>query len=155
MFAVKTQINQNYSCWTIKYCAVLTCTVLDLGPCFGMNGHFRRDPDVILRLPESTIDFLSAFISFRSLSRVKMIVSDENIAFVWIFTEKLNYFRCFILIWGSFGVVLDIENQFSLIEKSNIYNILKNWFLIEKSIFWLEKSILRLKKREKYKKIKN
>ena len=53
-----------------------------LGPCFGMNGHFRRDPDVISRLPESTIDFLSVFIGFRSLSKVKMIVSDENIAFV-------------------------------------------------------------------------
>ena len=53
-----------------------------LGPCFSTNGHFRRDPDVISRLPESTIDFLSVFIGFRSLSRVKMIVSDENIAFV-------------------------------------------------------------------------
>ena len=63
---------------TVQYCAVLYstvqyytvlygtaqyCTVLDLGPCFGMNGHFRRDPDV-------------------SLSRVNMIVSDETIAFV-------------------------------------------------------------------------
>ena len=56
--------------------------IQDLGPCFGMNGHFRRDPDVISRLPESTIDFVSVFIGFRSLSRVKMIVSDENIAFV-------------------------------------------------------------------------
>ena len=53
-----------------------------VGPCFGTNGHFRRDPDVISRLPDTTIDFLSVFIGFRSLSRVKMIVSDENIAFV-------------------------------------------------------------------------
>ena len=48
----------------------------------GVNGHFRRDPDVISRLPDTTLDFLSVFIGFRSLSRVKMIVSDENIAFV-------------------------------------------------------------------------
>ena len=47
-----------------------------------MNGHFRRDPDVISILPESTIDFLSVFIGFRSLSRLKMMVSNENIAFV-------------------------------------------------------------------------
>ena len=47
-----------------------------------MNGHFRRDPDVISRPPESTIDFLSFYIGFRSLSRVKMVVLDENIAFV-------------------------------------------------------------------------
>ena len=53
-----------------------------LGPCFGMNGHFRRDPDVISRLPESTIDFLSVFIGFRSLSRVKMVVLDENIGYI-------------------------------------------------------------------------
>ena len=64
---------------TVQYCAVLYstvqyCTVLDLGPCFGMNGHFRRDPDVISTLPESTIDFLSVFIVFESLSRVQMVV---------------------------------------------------------------------------------
>ena len=35
-----------------------------LGPCFGMNGHFRRDPDVISRLPDTTIHFLSVFIGF-------------------------------------------------------------------------------------------
>ena len=39
---------------------------LDLGPCFGMNGHFRRDLDVISRPPGSIIDFLSVFIGFRS-----------------------------------------------------------------------------------------
>ena len=37
-----------------------------LGPCFGMNGHFRRDLDMISRLSKSTIDFLSVFICFRS-----------------------------------------------------------------------------------------
>ena len=40
--------------------------IRDLGPCFGMNGHFRRDPDVIARQPESTIDFLSVYIGFGS-----------------------------------------------------------------------------------------
>ena len=39
---------------------------LDLGPCFGMNGHPRRDMDVILRLSKSTIDFLSFYIGFGS-----------------------------------------------------------------------------------------
>ena len=63
-----------------------------LGPCFGMNGHFRRDPDVISRLPESTIDFLSVFIGFRSLSRVKMVVLDEFIAFVR-FLSKICFFE--------------------------------------------------------------
>ena len=55
---------------------------LDFGPCFSMNGHFKRDPDVISRPPESTIDFQSFYIGFGSLSKVKMIVLDENISFV-------------------------------------------------------------------------
>ena len=37
---------------------------LDLGPCFGMNGYFRRDTDVISRLPESTIEDLSFYMGF-------------------------------------------------------------------------------------------
>ena len=41
-------------------------SIRDLGPCLGMNGHFRSDPDVISRPPESIIDFLSVFIGFRS-----------------------------------------------------------------------------------------
>ena len=40
--------------------------ILDLGPCSGMNGHFRRDLDVISKLPDTTVDFLSVFIGFRS-----------------------------------------------------------------------------------------
>ena len=36
------------------------------GPCPAMNGHLRRATDVILRPSESTIDFLSVFICFRS-----------------------------------------------------------------------------------------
>ena len=47
-----------------------------------MNGNFRRDLDVISRLPESTTDFLLVFIVFRCLSRVKMVVSNENIGVV-------------------------------------------------------------------------
>ena len=31
---------------------------------FCMNGHFRRDPDLISRLPDTTIHFLSVFIGF-------------------------------------------------------------------------------------------
>ena len=56
--------------------------ILDLGPCFGMNGHFRRDPDVISKLSESTIEDLSVFIGLGSLSSVKIIVLNENIGFV-------------------------------------------------------------------------
>ena len=56
--------------------------IKDLGPCFGMNGHFRRDSDMILRLPESTIDFLSFYVGFGSLSRVQIFVLDENKTFV-------------------------------------------------------------------------
>ena len=50
--------------------------IKDLGPCFGMNGHFRRDPDVISRLPESTIFFLKFVVG-----RVKMMVFDGHISF--------------------------------------------------------------------------
>ena len=36
------------------------------GACFGTNGHSRRDPDMIPRLPDTTIDFLSVFVGFTS-----------------------------------------------------------------------------------------
>ena len=36
----------------------------DHGPCFGMNGHPRRDTDVISRLSKSTIQDLSFYIGF-------------------------------------------------------------------------------------------
>ena len=48
----------------------------------GMNGHFSRDPDVIPRLPGTTIDFLSVFIGFRSSNRVKIIILGESIGFI-------------------------------------------------------------------------
>ena len=56
--------------------------IQDLGPCFSMNGHFRRDPDVISRPLESTIDVLSFYIGFGSLSRVTMVVFDKHKGFV-------------------------------------------------------------------------
>ena len=56
--------------------------IKDLGPCFGMNEHPGRDTGVILRPSKSTIDFLPFYTGLGSLSRVKMIVLDENIAFV-------------------------------------------------------------------------
>ena len=82
------------------------------GPCPATNEHPRRDTDVILRLSKSTTEDLSVFISFGSLSNVKMVVLDENIG---------RFFRFVILIPGSFGDVLGIENQFCSIEKSRFY----------------------------------
>ena len=50
--------------------------IQDLGPCFGMNGHFRRDPDVISRL-QSTIQDLSFYIGFTRIgSRIKDLIKD-------------------------------------------------------------------------------
>ena len=56
--------------------------IKDLGPYFGMNGHPRRAMDVILILSKSTTEDLSVFIGFRRGSRVKMMVLEENVAFV-------------------------------------------------------------------------
>ena len=53
-----------------------------VGPCFGTNGHFRRDPDVISRLPDTTFDFLSFFIGFGSSNRVKIVILGERICFI-------------------------------------------------------------------------
>ena len=53
-----------------------------VGPCFGTNGHFRRDPDVISRLPGTTSHFLSVFIRFRCSNRVKIGVLDQNTGFI-------------------------------------------------------------------------
>ena len=36
-----------------------------VGPCFGTNGHFRRDPDTISRLPDTTTHFLSVLKGFK------------------------------------------------------------------------------------------
>ena len=54
----------------------------DLGPCFGTNGHSRRDPDVISRLPDTTTQDLSVFIDFRCSNRVKIVVLDEHASFI-------------------------------------------------------------------------
>ena len=72
---------------TVQNYAVLYCTVLGLGPCFGMIGHFGRDPDVISRLPESTIDVLSVYNGFGSQCRVNMVVFD--VCFSMIFIENV------------------------------------------------------------------
>ena len=47
-----------------------------------MNGHPRRDTDVILRLSKSTIEDLSFYIGFTMEFIDKMIAFDENVAFV-------------------------------------------------------------------------
>ena len=62
-------------------------------------------------------------------------------------------FRFFILFWGSFGVVLGIENQFFVIDKSKFQN-LEKIFVDRKIDFLIEKSILRLKNAKNIKKIK-
>ena len=61
---------------------IKTVQIYNRRPCFGMNGHPRRDTDVISRLSKSTIDFLSFFIGFGSLRRVKMVVLDEHMTCV-------------------------------------------------------------------------
>merc|ERR1711953_941107 len=53
-----------------------------VGPCFGTNGHFRRDLDVISRLPDTTVHFLSVFIGLISESSVKIGALDQNISFI-------------------------------------------------------------------------
>ena len=87
----------------VQYCPVLHSTVYStvqyLGPCFGMNGHFRRDPDVRSRLPESTIDFLSVCIGFRCSNRIKMVVLNENTSYIrknWK-TSKFYFVKGIIL----------------------------------------------------------
>ena len=47
---------------------------MDIGPCFGMNGHFRRDPDVISRLSKSTVEDLSFYIVGFVTSRILDLV---------------------------------------------------------------------------------
>ena len=79
-------------------------SIKHLGPCFGMNGHSRRDPDMISRLPDTTIDFQSVFIGFTSWNRVKMVVLDENIGFIWIYTER---FEKISKLYFVPGIILD------------------------------------------------
>ena len=59
-----------------------TRTSTSTGTSTGMNGHFRRNPDVISGLPDTTIDFLSVFIGFRSSNRVKIVILGESIGFI-------------------------------------------------------------------------
>ena len=53
---------------------------------------------------------------------VKIVVFDEHFAFVSFFIEKVVFFLFCILIRGSFGDVLGIENRFVVIEKSICFN---------------------------------
>ena len=53
-----------------------------VGPCFGTNGHFCRDPDMISRLPGTTTQALSVFIGFRCSSTFKIGVLDKNTGFI-------------------------------------------------------------------------
>ena len=56
-------------------------SIKDLGPCFGTNGHFRRDLGMISRLPDTTSHFLSVFVCFRCSNKVKMVIFIENMNF--------------------------------------------------------------------------
>ena len=47
-----------------------------------MNGHLRRDTDVISRLSKSTIEHLSFYIGFVKDLMVKVIVFEDNLAIV-------------------------------------------------------------------------
>ena len=70
------------------YSSVQYCTVLYKVPCFGTNGHSSRGTDVI-----KTVHIYNrrpiSFIGFRSLSKVKMVVLDEIMTFVWFVIEKV------------------------------------------------------------------
>ena len=69
-----------------------TSTSTSTGTCFGTNGHFRRDLDVISRLSDTTTQDLSVFIGFRCSNRVKIVVFDENIGYIRIFIKKNDFF---------------------------------------------------------------
>ena len=79
-------------------CTRIQSSTKHLGPCFCMNGHFRRDPDMISRLPDTTDHFLSVFIGFRCSNNVKMGVLDETIGYI----RKKFKSRNSILLRGSF-----------------------------------------------------
>ena len=60
-------------------------------------------------------------------------------------SRKSQFFRFIILIPGSFGDVLGIENQFYAIENSNFDNLL-HLFLTSESIFRLKNRFFDLNK---------
>ena len=86
--------------------------IKDHGPCFGTNGHPRRDTDVILRLSKSTIEDRSFYIGFVKELMVKMVVYDETMTFVRFLMKTSYFFQFCFLIGGSFGDFLGIENDF-------------------------------------------
>ena len=79
----------------IHGCPWIGSWIKHIGPCFGMNGHFRRDPDVISRLLDTAIDVPSVFIGFRSSSSVKIVILDEIMTFIWFFIKILIFFSIF------------------------------------------------------------
>ena len=100
----------------------------DLGPCFGMNGHSRRDTDVISRLSKSTTEDLSFYIGFAMELMVNMVVLDENFCFCIHFYRNviiiIFYFDLGV-IWGRFR---HRKSMFFSIERSKLYKTL-NVFL--------------------------
>ena len=80
-----------------------------------------------------------------------MDVFDEIMTFVWFVIKKSKIVRFVVLIRGSFGDVLGIENQFFDIEKSNIYEFciffdLKISFFSWKINFSIKKTLKNIKK---------
>ena len=53
-------------------------------PCFGTNGHPRRDTDVILRQSKAFFLRSSILDSFISEYKVKMMVYDETMTLLWM-----------------------------------------------------------------------
>ena len=118
------------------------------GTSTSMNGHFRRDPDVISRLPDTTTQDLSVFIGFRCSNSFKIVILDENIGFVWFFKEKYIIFLNFYFVPG---IILDHFRH----PKSNFWypklKILRNFTkkqFIKKSICLHKNRFLDLKKPE-------
>ena len=77
--------------------------IMDQGSCFGMNGHPRRDTDVISRLSESTIEDLSFYIGVAMELMVKIVAFDKKWFLYDLLSKSQSLFIFFI--WGSFGDV--------------------------------------------------
>ena len=109
---------------------------MDIGPCFGMNGHFRRDPEVISRLPDTTIHFLSVFIGFRCYSSLKLVILDQHTGFIWFLIEKLKKHWFFIFLRGYFLKGLSKIN-ISVFKTQNFMNFWKTCFWSKNRFFYL------------------
>ena len=101
---IKTdQIYNPRSIISYRFCKDRPWT-LDLGPCFGMNGHFRRDLDVISRPPESTIDFLSVY-------RFKKLKQGQNGRFRRRNDFCMICYDCSCFLWDMTFLCLKIIND--------------------------------------------